>query len=68
MKTEYVEFLENMLPLKFGNSISLENIVYQPSLDSSNENSCDDFRRSKRQRKYASFKSDFYIYLVENEH
>jgi hypothetical protein len=61
IETKNAEFLENIFPLKD------ESVVQQPSLEISSENSCNDLRRSKRQRKETSFGSDFFTYLVEDE-
>jgi hypothetical protein len=61
IETKNAEFLENIFPLKD------ESVVQQPSLEISSENSYNDLRRSKRQRKETSFGSDFFTYLVEDE-
>ena len=61
VETKNVEFLENVFPLK------VESVSDNPCLNKEDVNSYDDLRRSKRQRKEASFGNDFYTYLVENE-
>lgn len=58
VETINVEFFEHIFPLK--SSGTSEQPIY-----STNDAMSEDVRRSKRQRKEASFGNDFYTYLVE---
>ena len=60
IETKNAEFFEHNFPLK---SENISEASTQNSLNDSNE----ELRRSKRQRKETSFGNDFYTYLVDND-
>ena len=67
VETKDAEFFENVYPLKVEYIPKrIENNVSSFE-QNSNEDSFEDLRRSKRQRKETSFGHDFYTYLVQNE-
>ena len=60
IETKNAEFFEYNFPLKSKN-------IYEVSIQNSLNNSNEELRRSKRQRKETSFGNDFYTYLVDND-
>ena len=60
IETKNAEFFENIFPMK-------TNSVSHVPLENNFENSFEEIRKSKRQRKETSFGNDFYTYLIESD-